>query len=490
MIRRSELLPVLLALLAVPLALSGCGNKDEIPPVPGALQVLLQDGDTLAGDFEILSIESANMAADRSISFIASRTGLPSLNGVFYREPSGSIRTILTPDSPEGGDLSFSTVRNLVMAQTGEFSFQVGDQLDDDGLFYSDGEGVEVIAMSGGDGPLEGFRTLGELRVANGGALAFSDGVSPCTVDSSGTTERVTCNLRLHFGHPGEIRTMTVPNAMTNQKPSAIILQVNESGEFAVGLPARGSEPFVGMIRDGEFEGIMTRRQELPGLGVVTSAKPRAIGGSGAIAIDGSFDTDGDTEKDTNRVLRYLDGELATVFTTGEDTPRGVAVDLNAVAVDDADRVYYTANYLADGQEQDLLRVWDEDSGTTQDIIWDRMWYGGKDAKNRRLEITEIVQTRVFGDGTVLIAATIGFFEEGTRRITSKQLLRWKDGVMETILQSKSDIEGGKLVGFQIADLNRHGDLLLIGEINAKANRALLLLPREEVFGTASDEAA
>lgn len=488
MMRRPRSVPNLFLFLVVTLLAAACGGKDEIPPVPSSLQVLLEDGDTLAGDFEILSIESANMAADRSISFIASRTGLPSLNGVFRRTPAGVIETILTPDSPEGGDLSFATVRNLVMAQSGEFAFQVGDQLDDDGLFYSDGSGVEVVAITGGGGPLEGFRTLGELRIAPGGAVAFSDGISPCTVDSSGTSERVTCNLRLHFGFPGSVETIEVPNGMTNQKPSAIILQVNESGEFAVGLPARGSEPFVGLIRDGEFDGIITRRQALGSLGVVTAAKPRAIGATGAIAIDASFDTDGDTERDTNRILRYRDGQLTTVFSTGQETPRGTAIDLNAVAVDDSDRVYYTANYLADGEERDLLRVWDQATGVTQDIIWDRMWYGGKDAQNRRLEITEISQTRVLGDGTVLIVVTIGFFEDGTRRITSRQLLRWKDGVMETVLQSKSPIEGGTLVGFQIADLNRFGDLLLIGEINAKANRALLLLPREEVFGIASED--
>ena len=100
----------------------------------------------------------------------------------------------------------------------------------------------------------------------------------------------------------------------------------------------------------------------------------------------------------------------------------------------------------------------------------------------QELEITEIFQTRVYGDGTVLMVVSLGFYEEGTRRITSRQLLRWKDGKLDTLLESKATIGDGTLVGFQIADLNSSGDLLLIAEINVRANRALLLLPREDVL--------
>ncbi|MFP6663360.1 MAG: hypothetical protein VCC00_04065 [Deltaproteobacteria bacterium] len=488
-VRFSRFITLPFVCLVVTLAtLSSCAKKNEPPPVPDGLQILLEDGDSLPGNFVILSIESANMAADRSISFIASRTGLPSLNGVFYRTPTGDIRTILTPESEQAGELSFTTVRNLTMAQTGEFAFQVGNRLDDDGLFYSDGETLTTLATTDSDDVLDGFRLLGELRVASGGSVAFSDGTSPCIVDSSGAQDRLTCDLRLHYGMPGDIRTVNVPNAMTNQKASTLILQVNAKAEFAVGLPARGDEPMVGRIRDGIFEALLTRRETLPGLGVLTAAKPRAIGASGAIGIDGSFDTTGDGDKDTVRVLLYRDGNIEAAASTLDQTQLGEIVDLNAVAVDDRDHLYYTAEFVVDGDERDLLRVWD---GTeTRDIIWDRMWYGGTDPKGRRLAITEIVQTRVLGDGTVLIIVTIGFFEEGTRKITSKQLLRWQDGEITTILQSKSPIGEGTrtLVGFQIADLNSAGDLLLIGEINAKSNRALLLLPSDEVYGTATND--
>ena len=131
----------------------GCGSEKKPQPVPDGAQVLLTDGDRLLPNFEILSIESANMAADRSISFIASRTGTDSLNGVFFRTPTGQIRSILSPGSALAGDLPLTRIRKLNMAQSGQFAFSVGDQLDDNAIFYSDGTRTSLIATTESDLP-------------------------------------------------------------------------------------------------------------------------------------------------------------------------------------------------------------------------------------------------------------------------------------------------------------------------------------------------
>ena len=460
----------------------GCGSEKKPQPVPDGAQVLLTDGDRLLPNFEILSIESANMAADRSISFIASRTGTDTLNGVFFRTPTGQIRSILAPGSALAGDLPLTRIRKLNMAQSGQFAFSVGDQLDDNTIFYSDGTRTSLIATTESEEPLPDFRIVGELRVEEGGVLAFSDGSNPCSVDTSGAVQRTRCLLRLQYGPPGDVTEVAVPNDLDGQNPTAIILQLNERNQAAVGLPARGEEPYVGILDQGIFTGILFRRETLPEYGVLTNAKPRAMGKDGTIAIDGDFDTDGDSDRDVERVLRYRSGGLDLAASTGDEVPFGQKeiIDLNAVAVDDIGRMYYIAEFLGGGEERDLLRVWD---GTTNtDIIWQRKRYGGEAEMGQELEITEIFQTRVYGDGTVLMVVSLGFYEEGTRRITSRQLLRWKDGKLDTLLESKATIGDGTLVGFQIADLNSSGDLLLIAEINVRANRALLLLPREDVL--------
>lgn len=464
------------------LAAVGCGTENKPQPVPEGTQVLLSDGDQLLPNFEILSIESANMAADRSISFIASRTGADSLNGVFLRTPQGLIRTVLAPDSPLVGNLSMKTVRKLNMAQSGQFAFSVSDQLDSNALFYSDGVETTLIATTESDVPLADFRIVGELRVEEGGVMAFSDGTDPCTVDTSGATQRIRCTLRLQYGPPGDINEVQLENDLNDQNPNAIILQVNENQQAAVGLPARGSEAYVGILDQGVFTPILFRREEIPGLGVLTNAKPRAISNDGTIAIDGGFDTDGDGDRDISRVLRYRQGVLGSAASTGDSIPfgSGEIIDLNAVALDAVGRVYYIAEFEGGGDERDLLRVWD---GTTnRDIIWQGKGFGGKTDLGQALEITQIFQTRVHSDGTVLMVVSLGYYEEGTRRITSRQLLRWKNGQLDTLLESTTAIDGGTLVGFDIADLNREGDLLLIGEINAKSNRALVLIPREDVL--------
>jgi len=470
-------------LLAVSfLAISGCGGEKKPQPVPEGARVLLTDGDRLGPGFEILTIESANMAADRSISFIASRTGTENLQGVFYRSPDGNIRTVLSPDSNLTGDVVPDQIRKLNMAQSGEFGFSVGDKLDSDALFFSDGYETTLIATTGSNEPLANFRVLGQLRIEEGGIIAFSDGSSPCTVDTSGGSQRTRCTLRLHYGPPGNVQQVELPNDLSGQNPTSIILQVNSNNQAVVGLPARGSEPVVGLLEGGDFTGVLFRREVLPGLGVLTNAKPRAIGSDGTIAIDGSFDTDQDGARDTDRVLRYRNGGLDLAASTGDEIPLGKReiIGLNAVAVDDAGRMYYVAEYLGSEGERDLLRVWD--GVTNTDIVWLRKDYGGKTDLGQQLQITEIQQTRVLGDGTVLIVVTLGFYEEGTRRITSRRLLRWKDGLLDTLLESKSKIGEGTLVSFDIADLNSNGDLLMIAQIDVRANRALLFIPREDVL--------
>ena len=464
------------------LAMAGCGGKDEPKPVPEGTRILLRDGDRLGPDFEILTIESANMAADRSISFIASRTGTDNLQGVFYRTPEGQIRTVLSPDSNLLGSVPTDRIRKLNMAQSGEFAFSVGDRLDSDAVFYSDGQDTRLLATTDSNDPLSEFRILGQLRVEEGGAVAFSDGSTPCSVDTSGGDQRIRCTLRLQYGPPGDIRQVELPNDLSGQNPTSIILQVNENNQAVVGLPARGDEPVVGLLENGSFEGVLFRREQIFEYGILTNAKPRAIGNDGTLAIDASFDTDLDNDRDTDRVLRYRDGGLDLAASTGDAIPYGKKeiTGLNAVAVDDIGRMYYVAEYLGSEGERDLLRVWD--GVTNTDIIWLRKNYGGKTDLGEELQVTSIEQTRVFGDGTVLLVVTIGFYEEGTRRITSRQLLRWKNGKLDTLFESKSNIEGGSLVGFDIADLNQNGDLLLIVNIDRRANRALMLIPREEVL--------
>ena len=120
----------------------GGGTPDTGP------KVLLQDGAELPGGFVVNTIESAALSNDRSIALIASESGTPPLNGIFLRRPAGEIQPILTPSStlPEG--LTLVIARNLVMSGAGDFSFELGGQLDDDAVYLYSGGRLSLVART------------------------------------------------------------------------------------------------------------------------------------------------------------------------------------------------------------------------------------------------------------------------------------------------------------------------------------------------------
>ncbi len=468
--------PASVGILAASLAVLACGKggKDEKPVAPEQVQVLLRDGDVLPGGFEITTIESAKLATDRSVAFIASQAGEDAPNGVFVRAPGGSTRPVLTPHVGDTGGLPLTVVRNLVMAPGGEFGFEVGDQIDADGFFAFDGRTLHTLAHTRDGGHPENFRVLGEARMSSGGAVVFTAGQSPCEVDSSTGTERISCDLGLHGGLPGDLRPIDVPNTLAAQRPTAVTVQANGSGLFAVGLPARGSEPLVGLVWGGAFTGVLSRQQDLPGLGVLLSAKPRAVSESGGVAIDGTFDLDGDGARDLSRaLLLQADGRLSAIAESTGSFDGQPIQDVRARDIDDSNRVLYSFGF-GESEPRMAIRVWA--AGQTSEVAHEGRPFGEDDA-GKPIRILEIDQMRMTRAGDVLFVALLGAVEEGTRRISQTALIRGRAGRLEKVLRTRSTIEGSSLVGLSIADVNSVGDILLIGEIERRANRALLLLP-------------
>jgi hypothetical protein len=476
--------PAVAGFVAAVLAASCGGGGGENPPAPETLRVVLRDGDTLPGGFLISTIESANMSADQRIAVIASEPGsepgAPGQNGVFVISPSGDVTTVMSPASPPEG-LSLTTVRNLIMAPTGEVTFEVGDQLDDDGVFYYDGELKTVARTEPGTTP-PGFKILGEIRLADGGLVAFTDGIAPCEADNSSGNLRVECTLRIHTGVPGQFTQVAVPNGLDGQAPTAIILQVNRNQEVAVGLPASGSEPLVGIIRGGQFQGLLNRRQTFEGLGTLLSARPRAIGSNGSVAIDAGFDTDGDGQRDRNRLLLYANDTIISIAESGVPASGHdgrVVLDVRGLDIDDAGRVIYSIEVGDPGSTTGFLslRVWDGTS--SQEIAFEGLRFG-RDDMDEPLRILEIEQIRASRSGDVVFTGTIGRFDdEGTRRIDRTAIVRYADGQLEEVIQTKSTlVNGGRITSLSIQDINERGDLLVIGSIDRQANRALLMLPR------------
>ena len=467
---------------ALSLVMVGCGGGDDPPPTPSALQVLAKDGDVFPGGFEVGTIESAEMAEDGTVAIIASERATPSFNGVFLRSPSGDLSEVLGADSPLAEGLSFGTVRNLSVAATGEFAFQVGDQLDQDGLFYWDGSSVSALARTAPGQTPDGFRVLGAVRTAGGGDAIFSAGVTPCEVDSTDPNDpEVKCDLNIYRGTGDTVSRIDVPNTLSAQRPNAVLIEVNSLNEAALGLPARGNEPLVGRVVNGEFEGLLSRRQDIEGLGILQSARPRAISDTGAIALDGFIDLDRDGERDEEHILLYDRGTLTTIARSGGTFEGNPEVDLRAEGIDGANRVVYRVEFeseAAGGEELVSLRAWE--NGSTRYIAHEGLRYGEDDKGNER-RILDIEQVRVGANGDVLMVCRLGREdpETGDRRISGTALLRWNGSSLATVLELGALVNGKELVSqISIADVNANGDLLLISSLDRSAIRVLLFLPR------------
>ena len=464
---------------------SGGGDGTGDPPrAPETLQLLMRRGDTMPGGLTVNSVESARMANDRSIVVIASQSGTPVLNGVYLRKPNGEFDRILDPSSPLASGLNMTDVAGLLMSPTGEATFKEGGNRLDRETVFSWNDGTLSRLASGLEPKVPpGFRKLGELRLGPNDRIAFTYGVNgeePCSVDSSTGTERISCKLRLAYGTHDDLREVALPNELENQRPTSVGLEFNANGDLLVGLPASGRNPLIGVVRDGVFNSIVERQAEFPDYGVLLSATPRAIASNGDVAIDASFDTDDDRERDAERILLYSGGGFTSIAQLRDPAGSATVVDVRALAIDDAGRVTYQANFNQNPNEPTgpvSIRQWE--NGATREIAFEGQTGFGESEDDEGYRILEIESVRVNRRGEVVFVARIGFFEDGTEETVETRLLRDAGNGLETLLRTGSEFSGGTIAGIEtLSDINDNGDVLLIIELRG-AGRGLALIPRQ-----------
>jgi hypothetical protein len=468
----------ILAVVAAALVV-GCGGGGG-NNAPSTLQVLLKDGDVLPGNFTIATVESANMANDRTVALIASQPGTPALNGVFLRSPGGDVTTILSPASTTLPDsVSLTRVSKLAMSANGDFSFDVGGQLDSDAVFLYANQTLSIAAQTDPGSTPPGFRILGERRVANGGLIAFSDGTSPCTVDDTGSSERINCTLRVFLGNAGGVSQLALPVSLDNQSTDGVsVIMNNATGKLSVGLPAKGRQSLVGFVENGQYQSLINRQDVIPGLGTVLSADPRAIGSSGSLAINARFDTDGDGVIDKDRVLLYANGQITSLAETGVPAGSKIVQKVDARDVDANDRVLFAVTFGDPGSATGNTSVRISEGGVAREIAFEGQSYG-QDDKGNDEKILQIGTLRLSEGGDVVFVASLGNTQNGTTQTTETRILRDAGAGLETVLKTGTSIPGtGSLVQLEIADINDAGDILSIVGVNRKTNRALVLVPR------------
>jgi hypothetical protein len=467
-----------LAVFALAAAVAACGGGGDTPQAPSSTQTLVSDGDTMPDGFVIENVESANLGNDGTVGFIASRSGPPNENAVYARQPNGNVVPLLTPSQPPPAGLSLSLVRNILVSGTGDVSFEIGTVLDDDAVFLYSGGQLTMVARTDPNATPPGFRILGERRIANGGQIAFSYGTSPCMVDQSGDRERVTCDLRVYYGDASLVTPLDLPADLENRTPTAVTVIMDDGGHLVLGLPASGRRSLVGTVStDGTYSSILNRQDVIGSLGTLLSATPRAVNVHGSILVDARFDTNGDGVADKDWLLLIADGGIAPIAETGVPAGSKQVLQVRGNALDDSNGALFSVTFGDPGQSTGLLslRYWRD--GVTREVVFEGQPFGEDDEGND-LQILDVEDVRLGGNGDAIFHGVIGYFDEGTRTVTSTRIFRWNDGVGETLLETGEAIQSGTLVELNIQDVSDGGDVLLIAGVNTRPNRALLLLPR------------
>jgi hypothetical protein len=480
-VRRSWIAPLVLALAAC-----GGGGGSSTPKAPDALQVVVNKGDTMPGGFVVNNVESARMANDGTVAVIVSDASTPAVNAVFLRHPDGSLERVLDQNTPLAQGLTLTQVGQLLITPTGEVTFKDGgNNIDHETVFsYANGHLTRLASALDPVTP-PGFRKLGDMRTTSNGQVAFTygeNGTKGCTIDSSSGTDRIRCKLDLVTGTVDGVSPVALPNNLDSQSPTAIGLDFNAGGDLLVGLPASGGDPLLGLVRGGVFQSVVTRKESFPDFGDLYSATPRAIATNADVVFDGGFDTNGDQVKDDERVLLYSNGGFTSIAKLHDPAGSKFIVDLQGVAIDDAERVTFIARFndLDQSTGPISLRQWE--NGTTTEIAFEGE--GGFGEDNARpphsfqilaLPSNSIVVNRT---GDVVFLTHIGFVENGTQKTAETRIMRWADGQLREVLRTGSTFSGGTISGVDtLADLDDTGDVLLIVEIKG-AGRALAIVPR------------
>jgi hypothetical protein len=444
----------------------------------------MRKGDTMPGGLVVNNVESARLANDGTIAVIASQASTPVVNGVYLRHPGGNLDRILDENTPLAQGLTLTEVGQLLVTPTGEVTFKEGgNNIDRETVFsYADGQLTRLASALDPVLPA-GFRKLGEMRTTSDHRVAFTygeNGQTACTIDSTTGTDRIKCKLVLVAGTIGNLQEVALPNPLEAQSPTAVGLEFNAAGDLLVGVPASGTNPLLGIVRDGAFQSVVQRKAEFPGFGVLYSATPRAIASNGDVVFDAGFDTDGDTVKDDERILLSTNGGFTSLAELHEPAGTKFVVDLRGIAVDDAGRVTFQATFNDLDQTTGPISLRQWENGNTTEIAFEGQGGYGQDDQHppNKYQLLEIQSVRANRTGDVVFTARVGFFQSGSEKTAETRLLRFADGELREVLRTGSTFSGGTISGIDtLADINDNGDLLLIVELKG-AGRALALIPR------------
>lgn len=440
-------------------------------PSHSTAEIILRDGDTIAGDLPVGNIEDASLGSGGTAAVLITLAGSTSQSAIVTRAADGTYAKAF---DPRGGDtgVDATSLTRLRMASTGELVFQSGSGLDTDRLYRLAGGAIETLAGAAPGPVYPDFRILGDVRIGPGGVVAFVGGGGPCEVTMSGDQPRVACTNALYVAGPdGVVRLDDSAFDLTRQRATAVRVEMDPSGGTWFSLPRRGSAPLVLRYRDGTATPVLSADSALTGVGQLNSAEAVAINSSGQVLVGATpQDFSGDRRP---QVLGVLTGDgFAPISTEGTMLDGVNVATLRGLAIDASGKALFEATLGdPDTPATQSNSLWWGDASGLVEIVREGAPFPG--------ETTTVLQlqgSRMDAAGDIAFVAQLGTDDGGAKQVQeTRATVRRANGELVTIASTRHTAQFGELSSLQIAGYDEAGSVLLIGTRGRSSDRVLLL---------------
>ena len=449
-------------------------------PPPGAAQVILSEGDTVAGNLRVNDIREAALAPDRQIAVIVRAAGSEARQ-VIRRKQDGSFESVFDASKAPAG-LDLTTLGDLQSSDDGSVLFTGGDGIDTDQLYLATA-GSTAVALAGASPGIEKpeFRILGAQDLGPDGVAAFVGGGDPCMTDEEGSTR---CDVHLYVTEgatPTEI--VVEDNDLKNQNPRSPRAIVADDGATYFSVRGSGQEPVLLRVSGGDVETLLSVDSEVPGVEGLINPTLEAVGSNGRFVVTTSLRADEPPRSLVLGILTIAGGTSSFTEISRIGMARGTdsVVRLQTIGIDDQGAVLFletleeTGSEAEDPPQHPALRLFD--GAGTVDVAVEGEKLPGSDEF-----VIELRDPYFNHRGEVGLVAELGQIVQNPSGPTTTPrgtdvLVRSRAGVYSARLPSEDSAEGVVFEGSELQGLDDAGTILAIGARQDENDELLLLVP-------------
>lgn len=481
--------PCLLGLAALIGACGGGGGSSNAPsasPTPrpspvlpiespgpsrSTAEIILRNGDVLANELVVANIEDASLGSSNAAAVVVTIANAGNRSAIVVRGGDGSLSTVYDPTIDDAG-IDSTTITRLRLAATGEMVFQSGSGLDSDRLHRIANGTLETLAGVAPGPVFPEFRILGNVRIGDGGVVAFVGGGQECEVLVGDDEPRVTCTNALYVANASGVTRLDDSEIdLGRQRPSTIRVEIDPQAGAWFSLPRRATAPMLLHVAGGEATTILTGETVLDGVGALNSVEAVAVNTAGAVLLEAGLQEFSGERRP--QVLGILRGTSFTVIAQ-EGTALGGAniAALRGLGLDGLGRALFEARLgNADEPASQINSLWLGDDSGLVEIAREGGTLAGDDAT-----ILEILGSRVNAAGDVAFLTELGTSSGGVVQLEEvRATVRRADRRLVTIASTRHTAQFGALSEMQIVGYDEAGTLLLIGSRGRSSDRILLL---------------